>query len=115
MRRVHQTIELDQSLRQSRSVWLSLAVFAIPFAAAGAISFLLSIARIIESTDRFIAAPVATLWGILWGVLFVLLDVYLFRQTFEASKRLRQLREDPSAKVRPLPAPFQASLFGPYH
>ena len=115
MRRVHETIELDQSLRRSRSIWLSFAIFAIPFAAAGFVSFLGGIAAILSSGGDTAVDPVSGLWGVFWGSILVSLDFFLFRQAMEASKRLRLLQEDPAANVRPLPAPFQASLFGPYH
>ena len=75
MRHVHENIQLDQSLRQSRSIWLALAIVFLPGAGIGIIRMLFDLAIIFGSGDY----------------------------------------ADMSAKIRPLPAPFLASHFGPYH
>lgn len=102
-RRVHHVIELDQSLRHSRSIWASLAVLFVPAALYGIL--------------MIIGAPgsATPLWDLLLGGVFIAVDVFCFGRVAEATKRISTLRENPNADVRPLPAPFQASLFGPYH
>ncbi len=102
-RRVHHAIELDQSLRHSRSIWVSLAVIFVP----GALGGFVLIANAPQS--------MAPLWDLLLGVTLIAVDIFCFGRVAEATKRIRTLREDPNANVRPLPAPFMASLFGPYH
>ena len=114
-RRVFQSIELDQSLRRSRGIWLSLAIFAVPFAVVGLLNLLDGLtALVMLSGNEDVSIPL-TIWSIIWGSCLILLDISLFRQVREAGRRLRILKEDPNANVRPLPAPFQASMFGPYH
>ena len=105
-RQVHQNIALDQSLRQSRTIWLSLALVFLPFAIFGFFA-------VVAAFD--LANTPNPLWNLFWGITVIAADGFSFARVFEASDRIRMLREDPSAKVRPLPAPFQASLFGPYH
>ena len=114
-RRVHETIELDQSLRQSRSIWLSFAIFVLPLSAAGIVFFFDGIDGLLSYRNNPGTNPISELWSILWGSTLVALDVFLFKQAMEASERLKLLQEDPTASVKPMPAPFQASLFGPYH
>jgi len=114
-RRVHQNIELDQSLRQSRTIWASLAVFVLPISAAGIFFFFAGLAVLLGSDHYPDSNPIFAIWDIIWGGVLVLLDVFLFGRVREASRRIRMLHENPAATVRPLPAPFQASLFGPYY
>lgn len=102
-RRVHHAIELDQSLRHSRAIWTSLAVLFVPAALGGVLMIL------------GVPGSAAPLWDLLLGGVFIAVDIFCFGRVVEASKRISTLRENPNADVRPLPAPFHASLFGPYH
>ena len=102
-RRVHHAIELDQSLRHSRTIWVSLAVIFVPGALGG-------IGIIVNAPQ----SPTA-LWDLLLGVILITVDIFCFGRVAEATRRIKTLRENPNANVRPLPAPFMASLFGPYH
>jgi hypothetical protein len=115
MRHVHENIQLDQSLRQSRSIWLALAVVFLPGAAIGIFRMLFDLAIIFGSGDDADMSVVQSAWNFFWSLLLIFLDVFLFGRVREASRRLRLLHDDPSAKIRPLPAPFLASYFGPYH
>ena len=75
MRSTSETIQLDQSLRQSRTIYVMLAIVFFPFAFGG-VTFGLS----------------------------------------AIGESIRMLSEGyPAQTVRKLPAPFQSSLFGPYH
>ena len=114
-RRVHQNIALDQSLRQSRSIWLSLAVLLLPGAIAGIYWLLSSLSTLMSAGPAIGQVFVPLLWDMFWGLALIFVDVFLFGRVGEATRRLKLLHEDPTATVRPLPAPFQASLFGPYH
>lgn len=114
-RRVYATIQLDQSLRQSRAVWLTLAVVVLPAAAVGMFWFMATLAVLFDEAREFQPTVSELLWSLAFGPVAVLADFYLFRQVAEATRRLQLLREDPTATVRPLPAPLQSSVFGPYH
>ena len=110
-RRIHHSIALDQSLRQSRSIWLALAIVLAPIAGLMASAILASDGGL---ADR-IFGPYALVISLVFAIALILLVFVAFSRVFEANRRLKRLREDPSANVRPLPAPFQSSLFGPYH
>lgn len=114
-RRLHENIELDVSLRQSRSIWLGLAIVLFPFAAAGVTYVLGSVIAIVVDWDGGIVGLAIPLVISIVGMILLLADVIAFGQFREAGRRLRQLQEDPNARIRPLPAPFQSALFGPYH
>ena len=114
-RRVHENIQLDQSLRQSRSIWLSLAILLLPGAAAGVFWLISGLSALMSAGLTINQVLVPVLWDTFWGLVLVLADVFLFGRVGEATRRLKLLHADPTAPVRPLPAPFQASIFGPYH
>ena len=114
-RRIHENLELDRSLRQSRSIWLTLAIVLLPFAAAGVLYILGALVAIIGAADGALANAAIPVPISVIGIIFLFADVLAFRRFREAGRRLQQLHEDPNAKIRPLPAPFQSSLFGPYH
>ena len=117
MRSVSETIELDLSLRQSRSVFRTLAVVLLPFAAGGVVWIfdgIVDLVRILEPGINPYAMPMAIL-KLLAGVIFIGAEYAALSQSREATRRLETLRNDPTRTVRRMPAPFQASLFGPYH
>ena len=114
-RSVHKNLELDLSLRNSRSIWLSLAIFCLPVALVGLARFIVGVDGLIVYASDTGAGLVAAITDIVVGIVLVALDVLLFERVREASRRLKRLHENPTADVHPLPAPFQASLFGPYH
>lgn len=117
MRSVSEAIELDLSLRQSRSVFRTLAIVLLPFAAAGVFWIFDGIAGLVRIPGPGIdpyALPIAIL-KLLAGVIFLGAEYAALSQSREATRRLEILRNDPSRTVRRMPAPFQASLFGPYH
>lgn len=114
-RRIDQSLDLDASLRQSRGIWLSLAIVALPFAFGGALYLFFLAAALFDGAIDPATSSLGVLVTVMISSFCILADVHAFRQFGEASRRLRRLRDDPSANVRPLPAPFQASLFGPYH
>ncbi len=117
MRSTTETIQLDQSLRQSRTIYVTLSIVFLPIALGG-LTFGLSAIR--ESIRMLSGGYTASdLAGqalmIVLGVVFISVEYVVISQTIEANRRLRILREYPNQKVRKLPAPFQSSLFGPYH
>ena len=117
MRSTTETIELDLSLRQSRSIYISLGVVLSLVAFVGVVTTLGAIAAIIESVQvgRFPAGLGESLFRFAIGVVFVGVEYVVISQAIEASRRLKTLRNHPDKIVRKLPAPFQSSLFGPYH
>ena len=110
-----QTISLDQSLRRSRAIWVSLGIAFVPISAIGLLSMLATIVMLLDTSEQFDVSWYMVARDSLIGLVLLVANVYPFRQSREASRRLRRLQQDPSANVKPLPAPFQASLFGPYH
>ncbi len=117
MRSTSETIQLDQSLRQSRTIYVMLAIVLLPFAVGGLRFGLAAIGEIIRMLSE--GYPASAFAGqallVVMGVIFVGVEYVVISQTFEANRRLRILRENPNQKVRKLPAPFLSSLFGPYH
>jgi hypothetical protein len=117
MRSTTETLELDMSLRQSRIIYVSLAVSLSPVAVSGLVMALLAIATIVESIQVG-QIPVGigdALFRLAIGVVFVGAEYAVISQAIEANRRLKILRECPDKVVRKLCAPFQSSLFGPYH
>lgn len=114
-RRVHETIALDQSLRQSRMIWASVAALVFIPAVYGVVSFLAGLTALLAGPAQSGFSSGEALWAMFWGATLALTDSACFFRVAEANRRLRALRSDPNAPVKPLPAPFQASIFGPYH
>ena len=114
-RQPHEAIELDQSLRRSRAIWLTLALVVVPIAVGGLLYVYFGLVMLIDGSGEFDRSLASAVWNILIGVVIVASDIFLFKQSAECSRRLRALHEDPTADVKPLLAPFQASLLGPYH
>jgi len=117
MRSTAETIELDSSLRQSRTIYVTLAVILFPFAVAGLVYVMTAVTAIIQSiSDGYFPFGAArSIFVVLVGSILAGAEVAVIAQCREANRRLRVLREQPEQKVRKLPAPFQSSLFGPYH
>lgn len=111
MRSTPETLELDLSLRQSRSIYVALALIILPFAGGGLLNAVSAIGAML-STGSVSAGAVLYL---VVGAALVGAEYMVISQVFEANRRLKVLREDPEQKVRKLHAPFQASIFGPYH
>lgn len=111
-RRPHETIELDQSLRQSRAIWLTLAIAATPIALGGLTWVYFGVATLLGEFDDSIERAAIEM---LIGLVVIASDIFLFMRTAECSRRLKILHEDPTVDVKPMPAPFQSSLLGPYH
>ena len=114
-RRVHQNIQLDQLLRQSRTIWLSLAIIVLPFALLSVLSLVEAVSSLFGASNRPSTLSGSSAWWVLINLVVITADVFMFGRVREATRRLKLLHENPGANVRPLPAPFQASLFGPYH
>ena len=117
MRSTTETLELDLSLRQSRTIYVSLAVIFFPIAAAGLVYGFSAIGTIIESlVDGYFPVGLGgAVFKLVLGIVFVGVEYVVISQAFEANRRLKMLRDRPDKTVRKLRAPFQSSLFGPYH
>lgn len=117
MRRTTETLELDLSLRQSRTIYVTLAVIFLPVAVTGLGYGFSAMAEIGKSlSDGYFPAGIGrAVFAIVVSVVFVGVEYAAIAQVFEANRRLKILRDHPDQTVRRLPAPFQSSLFGPYH
>ena len=117
MRNAAETLELDLSLRQSRTIYVSLAAIFLPIAVAGVIWAISAINGILNSLSdgSFPVGLGGSLLALVIGIVFVGVEYSVFSQVLEANRRLRMLRDHPDQTIRKLPAPFQSSLFGPYH
>ena len=116
MRSTAETLELDASLRQSRTIYIALAVIVFPAAVAGVLNIFTALGAIVESlTSGYFEALGRSILLLVFGIGLVWLEYMVVAQSLEATRRLKVLRDHPEQKVRKLPAPFQASLFGPYH
>ena len=117
MRSTSETLELDLSLRQSRSIYVTLSVIFSPIAAGGFVYGLSAIASIVDSiaAGYFPIGLGGAVLTLVIAAVFVGVEYAVISQVFEANRRLRMLRDHPDKAVRRLPAPFQSSLFGPYH
>ncbi len=114
MRSTAETLELDLSLRRSRTIYVTLAVVLLPAALFGVLEVALAIEALVTSPSPETSAA-NVLLSLLFGVIAIGVQYAIIRQCKEANRRLRILREDPRQKVRKMKAPFQSSLFGPYH
>ncbi len=114
MRSTAETIALDASLRQSRSIYVTLAIVLFPLAVVGAFSGLPAAIDLLTGLPSGRSGPIAIL-VLLVSAILVGADVAMIRQCIEANARLRTLRDNPTQRVRRMHAPFQSSLFGPYH
>ncbi len=116
MRSTAESLELDSSLRQSRTIYVTLAIVLLPFAAAGFINIFSAVATMLQSfSATYFEGMGWSLFVFLIGACFVGVEYIVVAQCIEATRRLKTLRDDPEQKVRKMPAPFQSSLFGPYH
>ena len=114
MRSTSETLELDASLRQSRAIYVTLAVVLSPLALFGVINVFSGVAALVDALRSGYLSSGAFL-VLLFGVVAIGAEYVTIRQCMEANRRLRMLRENPERKVRKMSAPFQSSLFGPYH
>ena len=110
-------MELDLAIRQSRSIYITLAIVLLPVAAGGALYVFEGIEAIAVSVweGYFPLRLGNAIFVIVLGVVFIAADGVMVSQVLEANRRLKTLREHPDRAVRDLPAPFRSSLFGPYH
>ena len=117
MRNAAETLELDLSLRQSRTIYVSLAIIFLPIAVAGLVYGISAVAAIIDSLSNghFPIGLGGSLFALAIATIFVGVEYAAVSQILEANRRLKTLRDYPDQKVRKMPAPFQSSLFGPYH
>ena len=117
MRTTAETLRLDLSLRQSRMIYASLAAIFLPIAVSGLIWGQAGLVALGDAMSGM--APQGDLLVAFGAVLLAVISVgaeyVMIAQCVEASRRLATLREHPERVVRELRAPFQSSLFGPYH
>lgn len=74
-----------------------------------------AVVRILDVVGGAPGRATGAVLALLFGAICVGAEFSMIAQYREAGRRLRILREDPQQKVRKMPAPFQSSLFGPYH
>ncbi len=117
MRSVPETIELDLSLRQSRTIYRTLAIVLFPIAVAGIFWLISAIDSLMQTITQggFPNGLLSSILQIVIGLIFVGAEYAALVQSREATRRLAILRDSPEKTVRRMPAPFQSSLFGPYH
>ena len=117
MRNAAESLELDLSLRQSRVIYVSLAAIFLPIAVAGLVYAVLAVGAIVNSLSEgyFPIGLGGSLFTLAIAVVFVGVEYAAASQVLEANRRLKTLRDFPDRKVRKMPAPFQSSLFGPFH
>lgn len=117
MRSVAETVQLDLSLRQSRTIYRTLAILFFLGAIAGVFWVWAGVSALWQSIAQgyFPAGTLGPAIRITVGGVFIGVEYVCIAQSMEATRRLNLLLEDPSKTVRKMPAPFQTSLFGPYH
>ena len=108
---------LDLSLRHARTIYRTLAVVLLPLAFTGVIWVFSGVVSFWEGlvSDAPTNNPGLGLLQLLLGAIFIGAEWSVIAQSVEATRRLRTLRENPEKRVRRMTAPFQSSLFGPYH
>ena len=101
--RVHNVIALDQSLRTARAFYVVSACVFVPASLLALSRIALGISILMS---YFSPEPIANLGAALWNIVFALaifLLAYIsVMQSIEASRRIKQLAEDPTAAVRPM-------------
>ena len=115
-RTLSDSIEVDQSLRQSRAIFMTMAVVNAILAATGIVFIVLGMTQIADGlmTSSSKAGLLEPIVAVVSGVVFVCLEYAIVGQVRECSRRLKVLREDPTKNVKPMPAPFQDAIFGRY-
>jgi len=105
------------SLRQSRTIYATLAVVFLPIMVIGLGYGVSAIGAISESLSigTFSVGLGGAVIALMVAAVFVGVEYAVIAQIFEVNRRLKILRDHPDQTVRKLPAPFQSSLFGPYH
>ena len=105
------------SLRQSRTVYRTLAVIFLPFAFAGLFRLLSAGGFLLDSVANgyFPYGLGSALLDLLIGAVFLGAEWAVVAQSMEAGRRIEKLESHPDANVRALPAPFKTWFFGPYH
>jgi hypothetical protein len=109
MRSTAETLALDMSLRHARTIYVSLAAFIAPFAFFAVIALFNKLGNMTAFSGSSI------LLSALWAAIVCGGEYQMLSQWIEANRRLEILREHPEQPVRKMSAPFQSSLFGPYH
>ena len=94
-----------------------MAIIFFPLAVIGLVNGTSAIGEIIETllNGLFPVGLGGAVFRLAIGVVFVAAEYSVVSQIFEANRRLKTLRDHPERTVRKLSAPFQSSLFGPYH
>ena len=105
-RSVAETIELDQNLRAARSLYTIASVLFVPGALLGLVFALSGIAVLLSALSGKPAAdPGAASWDVVFGVIAVGLAYVVVSQAIEASRRIKQLADNPAASVKPMYVP----------
>ena len=101
--RVHDVIALDQSLRTARAFYVASAFVFVPASLLALSRFAFGISILMS---YFSPEPIASLgtalWNLVLSLIIFLLAYFSVVQSIEASRRIKQLEEDPTAAVRPM-------------
>ena len=107
-RSITSVVELDQSLRRSRAVYLLLSVVCVPAAIFAGFSIIFSVIDMAESA--VVPSPYDLVdFGL--SVIAIYLACSFVSSAKEASRRLKKLVDDPSSNVHPMPVSFLESIF----
>lgn len=117
MRSTAETLELDLSLRQSRTIYVTLSVINFLPSVGGIFVAFSAIAAVYESvlSAQYPNGFGSAVLAFEFGLLPIGAEYVFVAQSIEASRRLKILREHPEKNVRRLHAPFQSSVFGHFH
>ena len=105
-RHVADTIELDQSLRTARAIYVVCSALFVPGALI-AFPLTLSGCAVLLSTllGETVGDPEQAFFDVILGIIAIGLAYVVVSQAVEASKRIRTLADDPAAPVRPMYVP----------
>jgi len=106
--RIQNVVELDQSLRRSRAVYILLSAIFVPGAVLATFWFVFLALDVAEGR---VALRIGTLIEAALCVVEFLLAYSFVSSAREAARRLRRLAENPDADVRPMPVSFLETLF----
>ena len=105
-RRVHQAIELDQSLRAARAVYVVASVIFVPSALFALARFMFGASVLLSHISGSASGDLGrAVWNIVFSLVIFLLAYVSVMQAIEASRRIKTLSEDPTAPVRPMYIP----------
>jgi len=101
-------LEIDQSLRHSRSIFVTASIIFLPTALIGLAYF---IGGVIELFSPPGGPREFGVFSFILGVVCLGAEYSAVSSAIEAQRRLKRLREDPTRNIHPMPAGFLTSFF----